>query len=128
MTILSVFRKCFANKYAAFKGRSNRKEYIIFSIIVELFLLLAPILALSVEKKYGTHSDIFIFLAVFFTLISLTLIVPLTSVTIRRPHDINHSGWWILIGVIPYGILLSIILFFYPGTPGANKYGEPPAY
>jgi uncharacterized membrane protein YhaH (DUF805 family) len=44
----------------------------------------------------------------------------------RRLHDLNISGWWQLITFVPCGQLLMIGLIFFKGTPGPNKYGEPP--
>ena len=49
-------------------------------------------------------------------------------VTHRRLHDLNASGWWQLITFIPFGQILMIGFIFFKGTPGPNKYGEPPEY
>jgi uncharacterized membrane protein YhaH (DUF805 family) len=45
---------------------------------------------------------------------------------VRRLHDLNSSGWYVLITFLPFGQLLILWLMFKKGTPGPNKYGEPP--
>jgi uncharacterized membrane protein YhaH (DUF805 family) len=55
-------------------------------------------------------------------------VIQVFFVTHRRLHDLNASGWWQLITLIPMGQLLMIGLIFFKGTPTANNYGEPPSY
>ena len=45
---------------------------------------------------------------------------------VRRLHDFNVSGWWILISFIPCGQLIVFWLMFKKGTEGLNNYGEEP--
>jgi uncharacterized membrane protein YhaH (DUF805 family) len=53
--------------------------------------------------------------------------LPSISVTVRRLHDTDHSGWWWWIGLIPLvGIIVLIVWWATPGTRGPNKYGEDP--
>ena len=60
-------------------------------------------------------------------LIMLGLLIPSLAVSIRRLHDTNRSGWWILIGLIPFlGALVLIVFYLLDGTPGPNKYGPDP--
>ena len=47
---------------------------------------------------------------------------------VRRLHDLNASGWFVLISFIPFGQLLILWLMFKKGTDGVNDYGEPPQY
>ena len=45
---------------------------------------------------------------------------------VRRLHDINLSGWWMIISMIPLlGLFFIIVLMILPGTQGPNKYGQP---
>ena len=49
------------------------------------------------------------------------------AVSVRRLHDIDKTGWWILIGFIPIiGTIILLIFAFLPGTAGDNKYGADP--
>ena len=70
-----------------------------------------------------TTSDyIFNFIYLFFTLIVLP---PLISVTVRRLHDIDKSGWFMLLGLIPpIGFIILLYLLAQKGTEGPNKYGD----
>ena len=57
---------------------------------------------------------------------NLVLLIPSFSVTIRRLHDINKSGWNLLFMLIPlFGAVYIIILNILKGTDGDNKYGAP---
>ncbi len=131
-----LFAKCFTEKYFVFKGRSNRKEYLSFLIFDKSVLFFMAILA-----KVTTSKVIIIISAIYFVLSTL----PSISLTIRRFHDLNLSGWWCvmltLIGVlvisfIPQNtistailcvlIMVAILIIFKKGTPRTNKYRELP--
>ena len=58
---------------------------------------------------------------------ALATLVPSLAVGVRRLHDTNRSGWWVLIGFIP--VIGSIILIFFlaaDSQPGDNQYGPNP--
>ena len=52
--------------------------------------------------------------------------IPNLAVTIRRLHDQDKSGWWLLISFIPFGGLVLLVFMFIDGTPGENEYGPSP--
>jgi len=57
----------------------------------------------------------------------LAAIVPGLAVSVRRMHDQNKSGWYLLINFVPYiGGLIFLVLCFLPGTEGENDYGWDP--
>ena len=57
----------------------------------------------------------------------LGVIVPTIAVGIRRLHDIDKPGWWLLIGLVPFvGGLILIYFFVQKGTSGPNQFGEDP--
>ena len=45
---------------------------------------------------------------------------------VRRFHDLNASGWWVLLSFLPFGQVIILWLMFKKGTSGINKYGEEP--
>jgi uncharacterized membrane protein YhaH (DUF805 family) len=48
-------------------------------------------------------------------------------VSIRRLHDTGHSGWWVLIGLIPLiGFIVLLVFYLREGDAGENEYGPPP--
>lgn len=58
---------------------------------------------------------------------SLGVLIPSLAVGVRRLHDINKSGWWFLIPLIPIvGSIWLIVLFCKEGDKGDNKYGPDP--
>ena len=60
-------------------------------------------------------------------IVALGLFLPYLAVTIRRLHDTNRSGWWILIGFIPLvGLIVMLIFLCTKGTDGSNDFGPDP--
>ena len=105
---------CFS-KYATFSGRAVRSEYWYFI----LFQILANAAAGAVG--YALQSS------VVDGLVDLLLILPALAVAVRRLHDIDKSGWWLLIGLIPLvGWVFLIVWHCTKGTLGANRFGPDP--
>lgn len=115
--VASVF-----SKYATFSGRAPRSEYWYFA----LFNLIASIVLTIADSLLGTMSsegDVGLLGGIF----SLAILIPGISVGVRRLHDINKSGWWLFIILIPIiGIILLIVWHCTKGTDGANDYGSDP--
>ncbi len=60
---------------------------------------------------------------------SLGVLLPGIGVAIRRLHDTDRSGWWLLIALIPIiGALILLVFYLQDGTRGPNKYGPSPKY
>jgi uncharacterized membrane protein YhaH (DUF805 family) len=60
-------------------------------------------------------------------LYALATFIPNLAVTVRRLHDQDKSGWWILIALIPFiGGIWLLILYFVDGTSGPNRFGPDP--
>lgn len=109
-------------KYAEFNGRARRKEYWMFWLFNYLITMLLFIVELS-SGTFNFGNGIGPLTGLF----GLIMFLPSISVTVRRLHDVNKSGWFILISLIPIigGIWLFIKLVTN-STPGTNKYGENP--
>lgn len=109
-------------RYAEFSGRSRRKEYWMFVlgyVIVAVVLnIVEGILGLTgMVGPYGPLTALFM----------LAILVPSIAVGIRRLHDTNRSGWWLLLGLVPLiGAIVLIIFFVSDGTSGDNQYGPDP--
>jgi uncharacterized membrane protein YhaH (DUF805 family) len=130
--LVKIFFETITKRIFVFKGRSSRKEYVIFYIfgilsIVFISLLVAPILiSLLEESKYNNifFSSLKVYIVIQF-IIFIVYILASISLTVRRLHDLNFSGWWILLTlVIPFLPFLTFV--FMKGTKGPNKYGEAP--
>lgn len=108
-------------KYAVFSGRARRKEYWMFVLFNFIFAIIAAILdsvlAIALVSYYGPISIVYL----------LAVLVPGLAVIVRRLHDVEKSGWYIFISLIPIvGSILLLIKLCSDGTPGENKYGPNP--
>lgn len=106
-------------KYAVIDGRARRKEYwffVLFNIIIVIVLAIIDGMTgtLDEESGWGVLSGIY----------SLAVLIPSITVAIRRLHDTDRSGWWILISIIPLiGTIWFLALMVLDGTAGQNQYG-----
>ncbi len=115
--------KCGLKNYRTLSGRATRSEFwyfILFDFSV-IFILV------FVNKFIYGESDELNLLKYLISIIFIALILPSITVTVRRLHDINKSGWWIFIQIIPLiGPLIIYTMCALPSTNGANKYGNNP--
>jgi uncharacterized membrane protein YhaH (DUF805 family) len=107
----------------SFEGRINRSTYWLrFTLpYIVIFLVLhfldKVIGTLDSEGKAGLLSGLFVLLAIY----------PSIAVNVKRCHDRNRTGWFLLVGVIPLVNLWPFIeLCFVAGTTGPNRYGPDP--
>jgi uncharacterized membrane protein YhaH (DUF805 family) len=108
--------------YAVFSGRSRRSEYWYFALF---YLILYAVCAIAdgISGSFDRASGIGIFTAI----LTLALLVPSLSVSVRRLHDTGRSGWWLLIGLIPViGLIILLVCFTRDGEAGANRFGANP--
>ncbi len=111
-------------RYADFQGRSRRKEYWMFQLGIFLAYIAFAILVGIFGAALGdTASSIVMFPLI---LIILAIIVPALAVTVRRLHDQDKSGWWILINFVPFGGIVLLVFMCLEGTNGPNQYGPDP--
>lgn len=103
-------------KYAVFGGRARRKEFwyfYLFSFIIATILAILDVLA-------GTGA---LFLGIYY----LATLIPTIAVSVRRLHDTDRSGWWILITLIPFiGGIVWIVFCAQESTHGGNRFGSNP--
>ena len=114
---------CF-KKYFVIEGRASRSEYwywVLFVIILDLFVdyldaTIAGVPWLEYEKLYGP-------LGIIITVITF---LPGLAVAVRRLHDVNKSGWWLLISFTVIGLIPLLIWTISKGSFGKNQFGEYP--
>ncbi|MBR5154822.1 MAG: DUF805 domain-containing protein [Alphaproteobacteria bacterium] len=116
-SFVAGFNNCFVeylkNEYVKFDGRVSRCQYWMFA----LYSILVGI-AISVVVS------VLPFLSSLSLLYFLAILVPSVGLGVRRLHDINFSGWWFLVSLIPYvGGIALIFLFAIAGDNKANDYG-----
>lgn len=109
-------------KYAVFEGRSRRREYWWFALVNFLIAMALGGLDMALGT-YSVESGVGLFSCLF----ALAVLVPGIAVTVRRLHDTDRSGWWVLIGFIPLvGAIVLIVFALLDSQPGANRYGPNP--
>lgn len=108
--------------YATFSGRARRKEYWMFFLISALISIVLTLLDIllgtySVEYEAGLFSGLY----------SLLILIPSIAVVVRRLHDTDRSGWWILISLIPLiGVIVLFVFICLDSQPGTNRFGVNP--
>jgi uncharacterized membrane protein YhaH (DUF805 family) len=118
-------------RYADFQGRSRRMEYWMFFLgimIIEIVLFaLLGLMGAFTPRADGTPSAMLFPMFGILGIFGLAIIVPALAVQVRRFHDQNLSGWFVLLNFIPYlGGLVVLVFMCLPGTKGPNKYGPDP--
>ena len=113
--ILSAFRN-----YANFSGRAARSEYWYWALFCSLGNILTKSMTnVALDGPHPSHPLNLLFL--------LVILLPTYAVVVRRLHDINRSGWWILIELTIIGIIYPMLFWkCTKGTEGENRFGPDP--
>jgi uncharacterized membrane protein YhaH (DUF805 family) len=125
MSFAAAVRSVFS-QYAGFGGRARRSEYWWFF----LFSILVGVVTSILDIALGTDFEGSVTSSGLFSLIAnLALLLPSLAVAVRRLHDTDRSGWWILIALIPLiGAIVLLVFFVQDGTPGPNRFGPSPKH
>ncbi len=107
-----------SKKYATFSGRATRAEFWYFM----LFNIIVTIILSFVDEIFGTTFPESI-LGLFGTIYTLIALLPSWALAVRRLHDINKSGWWILLSLIPIIGGFILLIFYCIDSKGNNEYG-----
>jgi uncharacterized membrane protein YhaH (DUF805 family) len=128
MTFTQAIKAGFRN-YVNFSSRASRSEYWYFV----LFMVLVYLVMFMLDRVLDTDSDsmpaliLTLAVAVVFIVVALGLILPSISIAVRRLHDLNRSGWWYLLNLIPLvGPIILLVWFCMRGTVGRNRFGPDP--
>ncbi len=101
--------------YVNFQGRASRSEYWWFM----LFWTICYVITIVIDGIIGIQ--------VVSSLFALGLGLPTIGLAIRRLHDLDRSGWWYLICLVPVvGGLVLLYFFVTKGTEGDNRFGADP--
>lgn len=110
-------------RYADFSGRSRRKEYWMFLLGVFIAVIVLSI----IEGIVGLSGMVGGVYGPLTTLFFLGILVPSIAVQVRRFHDQDKSGWFVLLGLIPFlGGLAVLVFMCLEGTRGPNRFGPDP--
>jgi uncharacterized membrane protein YhaH (DUF805 family) len=115
MGFVDAVKTCFT-KYFDFNGRARRSEYWWFV----LFIVIAYLAIGIIGGGLNLGDTIQVVAGVF----NLAILIPSLAVTVRRFHDLDKSGWFILINFIPLvGPFIVLYWMTQPGTEGSNRFG-----
>ena len=109
-------------KYVEFDGRARRKEYwmfTLFSTLISVGLAAVDVFSGLTNATGGINP--------LSTVYSMAVFLPTLAVSIRRLHDTNRSGWFLLLAFIPcIGAIILLVFYIEEGTKGSNKFGSDP--
>jgi uncharacterized membrane protein YhaH (DUF805 family) len=102
----------------SFKGRVSRAPFLAFNFAVTIFYF--GMLFVRGRDETDSEEITVLFMVAF-------LLWPSLAVQVKRWHDLNKSGWFILFNLVPFGVIVTFFVnALLPGTNGPNRFGEDP--
>ncbi|OBK27909.1 hypothetical protein A5634_21360 [Mycobacterium asiaticum] len=102
-------------KYFNFSDRACRSEFWYWTLFTFIVSLGTSIIDAQLDSQIVSG------------LFSLATFIPSIAVSVRRLHDIDRTGWWVLIAFVPLlGIVVLLVFWVTEGTRGTNQYGPNP--
>src|SRR6266404_3408446 len=106
------------NNYVNFTGRAARSEFWYWALFAALASLAGELIDLALFTP-STFTPVQ-------TLVNLALFLPGLAVSVRRLHDLDRTGWWLLITLTIIGLIVLLIWDCIKGTDGPNRFGPDP--
>lgn len=130
---LVCLREVYIKKFFKFSGRASRSEFWFYLLYFIVALIVVGIAGTILSALIGGEGGVIIFY-VLYILLALANFFPSLALSVRRLHDLNHSGLWMIpvyiAGVIPFlDFIVSIgflVFMCLKGTTGSNRFGEDP--
>ena len=108
-------------KYAVFSGRAQRAEFWYFALFSGIVSVVLSIMDFLISGGATGSSGILA------GLYSLAIILPSLGVNVRRLHDTDRSGWWLLIVLVPLiGVIVLIVFYVQDSQASENRFGPNP--
>ena len=123
MNFIDAITSCF-KKYVEFTGRSSRSEYWQFTLFYTVLTFIAEIVDATIAGVSFWEYDELDGPA--FLILTVLMILPSISVGVRRLHDINKSGYWLLISITIIGVVPLIYWAVQQSDVGSNRFGPDP--
>lgn len=121
-SLIDPFRRMFD-----FRGRARRRDYWLFvawQVPVLIVVFLVTNLVLGTAGTLILAPELMIYGTLAYTAV---FGLPVLALQVRRLHDSDKHGWWVLVGFIPYlGLGWLLFLMAQQGTWGPNRYGPDP--
>lgn len=108
-----------ARLYFDLRGRVSRRQFWLHGVLALVGVALVAHALLDIARVPSQTAQL---------LVNLLLLWPALAVSVKRWHDRDRSGWWVLLNLLPLLGWLWALLDngLVPGTRGANRYGEDP--
>jgi uncharacterized membrane protein YhaH (DUF805 family) len=122
MTFPDAIKSGFQN-FSNFRDRASRSEYwwwTLFAFIVGMLSVVLDSVLFSIPLDSDNSGPVNL-------IATLVMMIPGLAVSARRLHDIDKSGWWILIAFTVIGLIPLIYWYCKPSDDGINRFGPPPA-
>ena len=112
----------------SFNGRIGRLRYMAYSTATYFLLMLVMIPVVGTSAFMGGEPAVSGVGAIAVGVLSIAMLVAGVAFAKRRLNDLNRSGWWILLSIVPFvNLLFTIYVIFFPGTDSDNDFGAAPA-
>ena len=106
------YLKVVRDNYANFKGRASRQEYWMFALVNALFAFTLSMIE-GFTGIFGNNDE-----SILANIYSLAVAIPSIAVGIRRMHDVGKSGWFLLVPIYNFILLVTV------SKSGDNQYGK----
>jgi len=110
-------------KYAVFSGRATRKEFWSFVLLNFVFYYLSWTADIFIGWPQSREPG---YMGVVATTFTLAIIIPTLATSVRRLHDTNRGGWWVLVGLIPIVSIVYLVFMMLPSQSGTNQFDSIP--
>ena len=107
-------------RYAQFSGRASRSEFWLFQLFIVIVSI--PLYVLGFVAGYTDSQTLALASTGLSLVMWLIFVLPTLAVTVRRLHDTDRSGWWLLLTLVPIVGLVLVVFLVLPSTPGGNRF------
>ena len=112
----------------SFNGRIGRLRYMAYGIGSYLLLMMVMIPVVGTSAFTGAEEAMSTFAMIAMGIIYIAMLVAGVAFAKRRLNDLNRSGWWMLLSIVPFvNLIFTIYVIFFPGTESDNDFGAAPA-
>ena len=129
MNFVEAVKSAYAN-YANFSGRAQRSAYWWWALFNAVVAVVIALLEGGGSYSAGDGSMQFAVVGGLFSIIWMLInLLPGVALAVRRLHDVDKSGWWLFIALIPLvGAIILLVWFCTRGTVGSNRFGADPLH
>ena len=119
-------------KYFIIKGRARRSEFCFIALVLYMLFMFPWMIFIITKTKIFNEKEmskgLFYGLLALCIFLTIFFLIPIITAGVRRLHDINKSGWFWFLFIVPFGIFVLIYFFLKDSDKGGNDYGLSPKY